>query len=57
MRRKIHALVFFAVATGLGTVIYHFLDDMGWQFALGVLFGAAVYQVGFYFRTGEHYGP
>jgi len=41
----------------IGGLVYKFLGEMGWQFALGVLFGAVVYQIGYYLKTGEHYGP
>jgi 4-hydroxybenzoate polyprenyltransferase len=51
------ALVFIAVFVVLMGVIYHFLNEMGWQFALGALFGATVYQIGYYAKHGFWFGP
>lgn len=57
MTRRAMALVFIAVFAVLMGVIYHFLNEMGWQFALGALFGAAVYQIGYYAKHGFWFGP
>lgn len=36
-------------------VLHQFVSFMGWQFALGVLFGSTVYQLGYYCKTGISY--
>lgn len=55
--QKLHAFITVSVMAVLIGIIYHWLNEMGWQFALGVLFGTVVYQVGYYCKTGTFYGP
>jgi hypothetical protein len=57
MRYRIYAGLCVVFLLVLMTVIYRTLDEMGWQFALGALFAAAIYQLGYYCKTGTHYGP
>lgn len=52
---RMYAALVLTVFFILIAVIYRFLGEMGWQFALGVLFGACVYQLGYYCKTGRSY--
>ena len=55
MSKKAYALLFLLIFAGLIAVVYRFLGEMGWQFALGVLFGSCVYHLGYYCKTGQSY--